>query len=107
MDVQVGNQGLKAGNKVVMHALLISIEPAGDTLLLRCQIATEPTVVDLRQRLTLDLMFQTRVLRMILSADATPEYGVLRLRVEDHTVEIKKGCLERSLLHFSDFWVQN
>ena len=59
------------------------------------------------ERGALDLMLQPRVLRMVLPTDTAPEDGILRLGIEDHTIEVEKGCLERSLLHFSEFWVQN
>jgi hypothetical protein len=45
-------------------------------------------------------MLQSGMLRMVLPTDAAPEDGILRLRVENHTIEIKKGCLERSLHHY-------
>ena len=38
-------------------------------------------------------MLQSWMLRMVLAADATPENGVLRFRIKNHTIEIKKGCL--------------
>jgi hypothetical protein len=36
---------------------------------------------------------------MVLTADTTPEYGVLRLGVKHHAVEVKKGCFKLILSH--------
>ena len=107
MTMKVTDQTHKTINIVVVHRCLIGIQPTGDTLALTFQMTTEPTVVDLRERLTLYLMLQSRMFRMVLPADASPKDGVLRLSIEDDTIQVKKGSLERSLLHFSKFWLQN
>ena len=100
MTMQGINQRLEARDIVVAHLLLIVVQTAGDAILLSQQRTREPTVINLRERLTFYLMLQTRVLGMILTADPSPEYSILRLGVEHHAVEIKKSSFKLTMSHY-------
>ena len=89
MMMECGDEWLEAGDVVIVHLLLVVIQTGGDAVLLRQQRTREPAVVNLRQRLPLDLVFQSWVLGMILTADAAPKHGILRLGVKHHTIKIE------------------
>jgi hypothetical protein len=94
MTMEIGHERLEACDIVVMHLLLIVVEASRNGCPLGCQGATEQAVVDLSEGGTLDLVLQSRVLRMVLTTDHSPENSVLGLGVENHTIEVEKGCLE-------------
>ena len=94
IGTEVADELLKACNKIIVHLRLIIIETAGDIVALRQQRPTEPTVVYLCKRLTFDLVFQPRMLGMILSADTSPKHRILRLCIKNNAVEVEKCSLK-------------
>ena len=92
--MQAGNEGLETADVIIVHVALEVVQPSGNQLALRLEFATEPAVVDLRQRGAFDLVLQSGMLRMVFPALLAPEHGVLRLGLKDHSIEVEKCCLQ-------------
>jgi len=97
---QIGNKGFEAHDIVVLHVQFKLIEPAGNTgllcfyALIVCHMGEDGIIgkifiVDLHQRLSLDAKGEVGQLWMIFLTYHSPEYGVLGLCIEHHSVEIK------------------
>ena len=72
-----------------VHAGLKSVQAGPHALSLRLKRAAEPVVKGLDQRLSLDCILQSRPVRVIPVELASPEAGVLRLRIEDDPVQVE------------------
>lgn len=59
----------------------------------------EMGIENLVERLPLDPVLQSGVVRVIFTAHPTPEDGILRFGVNNHTIQIEKSCLNRKISH--------
>ena len=99
MLAQVGDKGQEALQVVQLHLSFKGIQAFYQYLTLALQLTAPPHIEDLIQCLALDLVLQTRMLRMIQAALAAPEHGVLCLCVDHHTIEVEQGCFQFFFLH--------
>ena len=97
----IGREALAEQKAHGVPCRLVGIELAGNLGALGFERPIKPAIVDLRERLTLDLILQSRVLRMVSPADHSPEDGVLRFGVEHHTVEVEESRFECTFTHNS------
>ena len=99
MLAKVGDEVLEACDVVVVHVALEVVELTGNLFPDARHVGTRKMAVEyLKQGRTLDLLFEARVLRVVLTALLAPENIVLGLGVEDDAVEVEKCRFELS--HF-------